>query len=225
MKSKLRHGVQRQIDALDLKRDKPLIICDVDEVVVHFIKSLEAHLDEHDCWLDTSSFALNGNIRLKKTNEPVPGQTVGDLLFGCFSARTHMMDMIEGAAQALQDLSATTEIVMLTNLPEDYLEQRVENLQGHGIPYPVVANRGSKGPTVATLIDGSPHDTIFIDDSPNNITSVADHCPEAHLIHFLPDPRFGRHVPPLDRVSLRTDNWHETRSFISDLVTPLETND
>lgn len=225
MRRKLGDSVRRQIDALDIQRDKPLIICDVDEVVVHFIKSLEAHLDENGCWLDTASFALNGNIRLKDTNEPVPGQIVGDLLYGCFSARTHIMDMIDGAAEALLDLGETTEIVMLTNLPHDYLEQRVENLRGHGIPYPVVANDGAKGPAVEALLEGLSHDAIFIDDSATNITSVADWCPQTHLIHFIPDHRFARHVPPVDGVALRTDNWQDAKSFIDGVITLTNSDD
>ena len=216
----LRDDVRRQIDALDLERNRPLVICDVDEVVVHFIKSLEQHLDDHGCWLDTSSFALNGNIRLKDTNEPVSAHRVGELLFGCFDARTHIMDMIEGAADALVELETAAEIVMLTNLPERYLNQRTENLRGHGIHYPVIANSGAKGPAVEAMIDGLGHDVIFIDDSPNNITSVGEWCPDTHLIHFIPDQRFARHVEPIEGVALRTDNWAETHSFIAELITP-----
>ena len=214
----IKDEVRRQIDALDRQGDRPLIICDVDEVVVHFVQSLEAHLDEHDCWLDKSSFALNGNIRLKSTNEAVPTHMVGELLFGCFDNRTHIMDMIDGAADALNRLEPMAEIVMLTNLPERYLEQRVENLKSHGMHYPVVANSGHKGPAVQALINGSEHPVVFIDDSPSNITSVLEWCPETHLIHFIQDQLFARHVSPIDKVALRTDNWRETHRYIDDLV-------
>lgn len=214
----MRDEVKRQIDALERDGTRPLIICDVDEVVVHFVKSLEDHLDEHDCWLDKSSFALNGNIRLKSTNEAVPTHRVGELLFGCFDAKTHVMDMIDGAADALRRLEDHTEIIMLTNLPERYLDQRVENLRGHGLHYPVVANSGHKGPAVEALINGSDHATFFIDDSPNNITSVQEWCPRAHLVHFIQDQHFARHVTPIEDVALRTDNWTDTHRYIDDLV-------
>lgn len=218
MNAPLQDNVRQQIEALELRREQPLVICDVDEVVVHFIRSLEAHLEEQGCWLDTSSFALNGNIRLKSTNEPVPTRRVGELLFGCFDAHTHVMEAIEGAADALDDLGTMTEIVMLTNLPENYLEQRRQNLSGHDIHYPVIANSGPKGPAVEALIDGSPHGAFFIDDSPNNILSVGEWCPETHLIHFIQDKRFARHVTSIDQVALRTDNWVETHRFIADTV-------
>ena len=214
----LRDSVRRQIDALRLAQDRPLIICDVDEVVVHFIQSLEAHLEDNGCRLDPASFALNGNVRHKHNDEPVSGTKLGELLFGCFEARTRVMDAIDGAVDALVELGRHSEIVMLTNLPEAYLEDRVENLRGHGLTYPVIANSGHKGPAVKALTDGSDHAAVFIDDSPNNIKSVGEWCPETHLIHFLPDQRFSRHVPPMDGVALRTDNWTETRDFIAALV-------
>lgn len=214
----IRDDVRRQIDALELERDRPLIICDVDEVVVHFVRCLEEYLDENGCWLDKTSFALNGNIRLKSTNEPVPTHRVGELLYGCFDAKTHIMEMIDGAADSLHQLQTMAEIVMLTNLPERYLEQRVANLEGHGMFYPVIANSGHKGPAVEALIDGLAHDVIFIDDSPNNIESVHEWCPQTHLIHFIQDQRFGRHVTSIDQVALRTDNWIDTHRFIDDLV-------
>lgn len=211
-------SVRRQIEATQIERDRPLVICDVDEVVVHFIRSLERHLEDNGCWLDTASYALNGNVRRRDTNEPVPTGQFGDLLFGCFEARTRDMEPIDGAVLALQRLSAHSEIVMLTNLPEDYLADRVANLHGHGMRYPVIANSGPKGPAVMALIDGLDHHAVFIDDSPSNIRSVSEHCPGVHLVHFIPDARFARHVEPMESVALRSDNWAETHAFIDDLV-------
>ncbi len=186
--------------------------------MVHFIRSLEAHLEENGCWLDAASFALNGNVREIGSNEPISQKRLGELLFGCFDARTRHMEAIEGATAALHDLNSHAEVVMLTNLPDSYLEDRTANLRGHGMPYPVIANNGSKGPAVEALIDGSPHGAVFIDDSPNNIVSVAETCPDVHLIHFIPDTRFARHVEPIDAVALRTGDWAEARPFIRTLI-------
>ena len=218
MNVSLRDNVKRQIDALELDRDRPLVICDVDEVVVHFIRSLEAHLDENGYWLDTSSFALNGNIRYKSDDRPVTTTMVGELLYGCFDVWTHRMEMIDGAAESLESLSGSAEIVMLTNLPERYLGPRTENLRGHGIHFPVVANTGHKGPAVRELIADLAHDAFFIDDSPNNIESVSEWMPDTHLIHFIPDQRFARHVSSIAEVALRTDNWPETHTFITETI-------
>ena len=51
---------------------RPLVICDVDEVIVHFTRDFEDYIGLHGLWLDTSSFALNGNVRYRETNAPAP---------------------------------------------------------------------------------------------------------------------------------------------------------
>ena len=42
---------------LSLDQSAGLVICDVDEVIVHFTRALEAYLAERRLWLDISSFA------------------------------------------------------------------------------------------------------------------------------------------------------------------------
>ena len=48
---------------------------------------------------------------------------------------------------------------------------------------------------------------VFVDDSPGFIASARQHAPAVHLIHFLHDDRFARHIEPFDYVSLRTASW------------------
>ena len=43
-----------QIANLQLRSNRPLVICDVDEVVVHFTRDFEDFLDGLGLWLDTS---------------------------------------------------------------------------------------------------------------------------------------------------------------------------
>ncbi len=207
-------SVAEQLDELDLAPDRPLIICDVDEVIVHFIRGLERHLDRNGYWLDASSFALNGNIRTHDGDEPADTETVGDLLFGYFDDHVAEMEMIDGARDALKALETHADIVMLTNLPPRYRDARIRNLDGHGFDYPVIANVGPKGPTVETMLAGHTETVIFIDDSPNNLISVAAHTPHVDLVHFMQDPRFAKVAPPVDDILLRSDNWTDTHAFL-----------
>ena len=52
-----------QIARLQLRLDRPLVICDVDEVVVHFTRDFEDFLAGHDLELDTSRMLFSSNIR------------------------------------------------------------------------------------------------------------------------------------------------------------------
>ena len=207
-----------QICELQLDRSKPLVICDVDEVVLHFIEGFERYLGRNDLWLDPASFALNGNVKYKESGKSVGNEELRQHFADFFDQEAHRLDAIEGAARALASLAGDTNVLMLTNLPEQYRPARIANLDDHGMPYPVIANQGPKGPAVKTISQGHQQPIVFVDDIPNYLRSVGDYCPDVHLVHFMQDERFGRHVPPLDYVSLRADNWADTHAHIDALL-------
>lgn len=198
---------------------RPLVICDVDEVIVHFTRDFESYIGHEDLWLDTSSFALNGNVRCRKTGVPAPDQRVMDLINRFFEDRTRHMEPIDGAIEALLHIGEVADVVLLTNLPHSAGDHRRANLVGHGLPYPVITNSGPKGPAINHLVSQTRQPAVFIDDSPHFIASAQEHAPDVHLIHFLHDDRFARHIEPLDYVSLRTGSWDEAKPHILDLIT------
>lgn len=203
-----------EIERLVLGKEKPLIICDVDEVLLHFLQGLENHLAQQGCWLDPASFALTGNVRSTETNIPVSQTRVGELLFGFFAEGSHEMDPIEGARDALLELSVTCDIVLLTNIPRDYLEQRKTNLLDEGFDFPLVFNQGGKGAAVIQINKLGGRPSFFIDDSPKNIQSVAESAPETVLIHFMQDDRFRKVMPELPEAALQAAHWSHMKSFI-----------
>ncbi|MEM7427540.1 MAG: hypothetical protein AAF441_15710 [Pseudomonadota bacterium] len=207
-----------QISKLRLDRAKPLIICDVDEVVVHFLKGLEAFLDQQELWLDPASFALNGNIREKDTNDPIPGAQIGGLIERFFSEWTGNLDAIDGASASLAALSEHADIVMLTNMPDAYKPERIRNLASHGMDYPVVSNAGPKGPSVHHMSQMTSGPVVFIDDTPSNVNSVTRHAPEVHVMHFMQDHRFRVHLPDLQGIIGSVDNWSDGSRLIMDAV-------
>lgn len=207
-----------QLSALDLHEEQPLIVCDVDEVIVHFLRGLEGFLAENGLWLDPASFALNGNIKYEGGHSPLPVSELGDLLEQFFSEKTGHLELIEGADRALEALAEHAQIIMLTNMPNAYRMDRIKNLGGHGIHFPVVSNSGPKGPTVKHLTERVQTPIIFIDDTPSNITSVATHAPEVHILHFMQDHRFRRHLPELNGIVASVDNWQDGQDHIHRVI-------
>jgi hypothetical protein len=197
---------------------RPLVICDVDEVIVHFTRDFEDYIGLHGLWLDTSSFALNGNIRHRESNAPAPEAQVAELIGSFFETRTRNMQEIDGAVASLLDIGRTADVVLLTNLPHTAGDHRRENQKNHGLPFPVVTNSGPKGPAIRNLVSRGGQPVVFIDDSPSYLASAHDYAPEVHLIHFLHDDRFARHIEPLDYVSLRTASWVEARAYVMKLI-------
>jgi hypothetical protein len=208
----------RHIDGIKIDRSRPMIICDVDEVVLHFIKGLERYLDKNGMWLHPQSFSLNGNIKKRHNGEAISTSQLAECLNAFFEDSMKTLEPIEGAVDALTALATQAEVVMLTNLPDQFHKDRKINLSSIGLDVPVVANQGPKGPAVDALLKDHRAPAVFIDDIPNYIKSVKEHRPDVHLIHFIQDERFGRHVAPLDYVSLRTDNWQVVHDHILHLI-------
>ena len=211
----LEPSTREQLEALRLDPARPLLLCDVDEVVVHFLRGLEGWLDRNGLWLDPASFALNGNIRRKDGNEALPGPEIGPALMAFFEAETVNLEMIDGAAAALDELSQFGDVIMLTNLPVQFRDARIENLRNHGIHHPVVTNSGPKGPAIAALAASHEAPVVFIDDNNGYLKSAAEYVPATRLVHFMQDERFGRHVEREDHIHHRTDNWPDAGRYIS----------
>ena len=210
---------QAQIAKLSINQDRPLVICDVDEVIVHFTREFEEFLDVRGMELDFSthsrSFAIS---RFKHNKQPVGPAETGKVVDQFFAERTLGMKPIEGAAESLLSLARHADVVMLTNLPHEAGDDRRKNLESHGLNFPVITNSGPKGPAIARIASQVAAPVVFIDDSPGFITSAFEHAPDVHLVHFIHDERFARMISPLEFVSLRTDNWKDMHPHVLGLI-------
>ena len=207
-----------QIANLQLRPTRPLVICDVDEVVVHFTRDFEDFLGGLGLWLDTSISLFSSNIRTQKTRILLSPEEIEKTVVQFFAERTLDMQTIEGAVEALHNIGKSADVIMLTNLPHEAGNDRRANLAGHGLNFPVVTNSGPKGPAIRKIASQVSAPVVFIDDSPGFITSAFHHAPDVHLIHFLHDERYARLVAPLDFVSLRTDTWQEMHPHVLKLI-------
>ncbi len=207
-----------QIDALTLERGRPLIVSDADEVLLQFMVGLERYLETQDLWIDLQSFALTGNIKRKRTNEPVPPSDMPALLDAFFAASAHDLEVVPGAAEALADLSARAQVVILTNVPLEAKARRETCLAAQGIPFPVVANKGLKGGAVRRLAERVEAPVIFLDDIPHNLSSVAKAHASTRLIHFIADPRLAKLLGPAKDSHFHTTLWKEAHGFIDETL-------
>ncbi len=207
-----------QLGTLTVDPTLPMLICDVDEVIVHFTSEFEEFLALHDLWLDPRSLALAGNIFKCSNSESVSPEHTNSLVDAFFAERTRNMKPILGAIASVQNIGRDANVVFLTNLPHFAGDDRRANLAELGLHYPVITNSGPKGPALHNLAARTKAPVIFVDDSPHFIKSANEHAPHVKLVHFLQDPRFAAHTPHFDFVSLRTDNWASAKSHILDLM-------
>ena len=208
-----------QIDALTIDPHRPLVLCDVDEVVVHFTRDFEDFLAGLDMWLDAASMVIDANIRRRSDGAVVPRDDVIAVIDRFFVERTADMRPIDGAVECLTEIAGAATLIFLSNLPHTAGDDRRINLRSLGLHQPLVTNDGPKGPAIRALTAKTRGTSVFIDDSPGFIASAREHAPEVHLVHFMHDARFARHVTPFDYLSLFTGDWATAHPHVMQLVT------
>lgn len=206
--------IAEQIDRVDLDAERPLIICDADEVLFAFMAAFESYLNDTGHFFDWSSFALNGNIRRRSDSQPVEREQIPELLAGFFEARTATIAPIPGAAESLARLSRRGQVVVLSNLPSEQAPARREALLANGMDYPLVANSGPKGPAVHRLTAPIDAPSFFIDDGPNHHKSVAEHADHVRRLHMVADDRLAKLLGPAPHSHHRTDDWATAEAVI-----------
>ena len=100
------------------------------------------------------------------------------------------------------------------NVPLHARMARAAALSAQGMPYPLVANAGGKGPAVNALAALRQAPVIFIDDIPQNHASVAEHAAPTYRIHFVADPRLQGLIGPAEHSHVRIDQWPAARDHI-----------
>ncbi len=207
-----------QIQALP-RSGKPLIICDVDEVVLHLIKPLETYLEERGLGFFNHSYRFTGNIGPLESREPLSADAVRRILQSFFDDVSAEQELVACADLALAKLAPDWDIVLLTNLPGGHNKgTRETHLARLGVPYPVVTNSGPKGGAAAALAAGRSAPVVFIDDSPNNHVSVHASLPSATQIQFIADARFRANVEPDTHIDLLSGDWMETAAYVGTIL-------
>lgn len=200
-----------------LNPKKPLLIVDADEVLLRFVEHLEAFFPGEGYELRLTSFRLSGNIFHLGTNEVASPETVTDLIRLFFTKCVDTVPPVEGAAEALRSLSGHYEIVVLTNVPHQFRQRREAALNDLGFTYPVLSNAGEKGPAVKQLQAITEIHSVFVDDLPPQLASVATHAPDTHLVHFVADPRLAVLIEKAPEAHVRIDQWPLLQQHLSNL--------
>lgn len=211
--------VAEQLAVLPLQAGRPLLIVDADEVLFYFMRGLETFLASRELYFDWASYALHGNIRRRGDDSPVDAEILHPLLQRFFAEATEMMDPVEGAAEALTELGKAAQIVILSNVPMAARAARSRALARHGMPFPLIANSGPKGPAVAAMLRQTAAAAVFIDDIPHNHSSVAQMAPAVHRLHYIADPRLAALLGPAPDCHHRMESWPLMQAHVATLLT------
>lgn len=200
----------------ELSRDtRPLLVVDVDEVVLEFVGPFIRYLASVGLSFDTASFRLHGNVSDAATGAPVESERVTELIDGFFALQAEWQTPVPGAPEALAALAEGAEIVMLTAMPHRHRQTRRAHLDRLGFPYPLLTTERAKGPAIRLLRGDGGRAVAFVDDIPRNLVSVLGAVADAHLFHVMAHREMRKLLPPLpDGIQIAAD-WHEAAPKIA----------
>src|SRR6218665_2944333 len=131
---------------------RPLLISDCDDVLLHFAPHFADYVAEaHGYRFELGRPGFVGALTNEK-GEAVEPERAWELLGGFFDAEMHRQHLVDGALDALRTIGREADIVILTNIRDEYQANRVAQLDRLEIRHRVLCNQGGKGRPVAELI-------------------------------------------------------------------------
>ncbi len=207
----------RQIE--ELSHDpRPLLVLDVDDVVLDFIGPFPRFLEKNGFELRLGDFRLNGNIFDLASGEAADEGRVADLIDAFFNGQADWQTITTGAAEAMAEIAPKAEIVMLTAMPHRFRAARRAHLDALGLPYPMLTTEMAKGPAIARLRGEHGRPLAFVDDQPRNLVSAHEWVADASLFHLMADIRLRDMMPtPPDFIRV-VDDWPEATPLIAEAL-------
>ncbi|MGB3415177.1 MAG: hypothetical protein WBG88_11590 [Mesorhizobium sp.] len=198
----------RQIEEL-AHDDRPLLVLDVDDVVLEFIRPFPNFLEKRGLQLTLKSFHLTGNVAETATGRLVEQAEVTALLDEFFDAQAEWQSVTIGAADALAEIDRHAEIVLLTAMFHRHRAARRAHLDALGLAYPLLTTEMAKGPAVAKLRGATRRPIAFVDDQPANLLSTRQSVADAHLFHLMADNSLRDFLPPIPDDITVVEDWDD----------------
>lgn len=193
---------------------RPLLISDCDEVILHFIPHFAEWVEEAAELSFDLSAGFAGALR-SRDGRIVPQERAWSLLDLFFEREMHRQNVVPGAVAALKTIGEAADIVILTNIGDDYQANRVAQLEAFEIRHRVLCNQGGKGRPVKELVETMrPGPTVFVDDLAVHHESVAKHAPEVARLHMIAEPSLAALTAPAPHAHARIDDWNAALPWI-----------
>jgi hypothetical protein len=193
---------------------RPLVVCDVDEVVLEFLDPFDRYLNSIGHKLHPDSFRLHGNIRSIMEDIVAAHDQVNRMEEEFFATQDKWQVPAKGVDAALRSLARDADIVFLTAMPPRHHDVRRTLLDLHGLDFPMIATEEPKGPVVAALIGDRNVPAVFVDDIVRNLGSVRTHAPGCLLMHLMANQVFRAMGPKPENDVVIAEDWVDAQRLI-----------
>jgi len=186
-----------------------------------FTGGLERFLAERGLFLELTSYRLEGAIkRMDDKSAILAVETMA--LIEEYRQDLDCLEAVEGAVEALAELSEVASIVVLSNVNQRQAKARLRNFAALGISYPLIANDlgsgylADKGLAVKTLAAKAKAPSFFIDDIPSNLAAVAAAAPHVKCLHIVESAPLRTLLGQDFPAHCHAEHWQEAKTFILD---------
>lgn len=201
---------------------RALIVCDCDEVLLHMVGPFRDWLAESQgVTFEMTSSDFSNAMRWSASGEQVATADIWRLLRAFFDTEMGRQTAIEGAVEAMRQLSDRADVVVLTNLIDDHRDARQAQLESHGIAARVYTNQGPKGPALRAIIEEyRPIHTFFVDDLPQHHLSARETLgveSAVTTLHLCGEPMLAPHIAcahAAGHADARLDSWAEALPWL-----------
>lgn len=194
--------------------DRPLVVCDIDEVVLEYLSPFGAFLRSRGHDLLPRSFRLHGNIVETATGAAALDAVVDALQEDFYAAQEEWQTPAALAVETLAALGRDADVVFLTAMPPRHAHVRRRLLDHLGLTYPMIATESAKGPVVQALHRARPLPLAFVDDIHHNHRSVQANVPEAMLVQLMANEVFRAMAPDPGQAIRRAKDWRDAERLI-----------
>lgn len=199
------------------RHERPLLICDVDEVVLHLVDPFVEVLEERGFILKSHSFKLTGNV-FTPDGRAATQEEIWDGLSQLFNEQASRQEIVDGAIAGLLELSGDIDILFLTNMPHEFGDIRRSHLASHGLDQPLITNTKSKAPAMELICRHRAGPVGFIDDTPKNLEQALAASIDVELFHFMANDAFRGLAGDVANVHVSTGHWPEAAAAIRNVL-------
>ena len=199
--------------SLIINKNKPILICDADEVIFDFMHDFLIFLETNQLFFNWNSYALTGNI-IRKNNKALNEEEVKKIISFFFKAHTLNMKLVNGAKSSLNKISKKFNIIILSNIPFEFYELRKSALKKNKLYFPFFTNRGEKGTPCSIISKLSNKQTWFIDDSPTQVSSVRKMNSNIKTILFIDNHKLAKLVKYKEDCDFYSTNWKKNEKIL-----------
>lgn len=193
---------------------RPLIISDVDDVILEFIEPYQRFLNARGLEFIPRSFRLTGNVVRVDDQTPVTEEVVQTSLHDFFEEQHAWQTPFEHVMTALPALASEADVVFLTAMPPRFTAKRRRFLDELGLQFPMVAVETAKGPIASLIRDRHTAPVVFLDDMAHNLASVAEHVPDCLLLSLAPPSAVHAMAPKPPPTAKVVRDWAEAAPII-----------